>query len=258
MFQSQAVLTSTSELGQFARGLEGLSKLGKPSAALSSTLHDPIPLGEEQEAIGGEGNLRFKVTRVSSAGIQELRFIELNVSSSTIRFLQQKSSISSKAVYSSEILVISQISQMDRCASDPHRLLLMFFGAVQDPLDLIFMDKATRDIFCDMIVSLNPGIVQKASHLLRIANWIPDKSAKKCMRCLKKFNLSTRKHHCRSCGYVVCSDCSEHVAVLPNMGYNSPVRVCDACFISITDARVNENVGQTPSKNVGFFGFVNW
>jgi hypothetical protein len=58
------------------------------------------------------------------------------------------------------------------------------------------------------------------------------------MRCPRKFNFTFRKHHCRSCGFVVCANCSEHIAVIPDLGYDAPVRVCDNCFASIKDSRV--------------------
>lgn len=36
--------------------------------------------------------------------------------------------------------------------------------------------------------------------------WIPSSAVGRCQRCEKKFGLLVRKHHCRSCGLVVCRD----------------------------------------------------
>eukprot|EP00045_Choanoeca_perplexa_P001621 m.20937 g.20937 ORF g.20937 m.20937 type:complete len:294 (+) comp11072_c0_seq1:67-948(+) len=61
-------------------------------------------------------------------------------------------------------------------------------------------------------------------------NWVPDTEADVCMNCMKTtFSALKRRHHCRSCGNVVCSGCSSKRKVLPNLGAK-PVRVCDPCF----------------------------
>lgn len=39
----------------------------------------------------------------------------------------------------------------------------------------------------------------------RIVKWEPDAEARKCRVCAASFSLSTRKHHCRLCGRIVCS-----------------------------------------------------
>mmetsp|Transcript_34154 Transcript_34154/g.80547 ORF Transcript_34154/g.80547 Transcript_34154/m.80547 type:complete len:343 (+) Transcript_34154:185-1213(+) len=70
--------------------------------------------------------------------------------------------------------------------------------------------------------------------------WQPDSEADKCsiFVCQKKFAewtlLKSQRHHCRSCGRVVCHACSTGTRVLlPPRGERGPakaVRVCDACL----------------------------
>uniref|UniRef100_A0A182NKW3 RUN and FYVE domain-containing protein 2 n=1 Tax=Anopheles dirus TaxID=7168 RepID=A0A182NKW3_9DIPT len=65
--------------------------------------------------------------------------------------------------------------------------------------------------------------------------WTPDKIVSKCTGCDKEFSMTRRKHHCRNCGKIFCSSCSEHVATLTpdqqQTGNGSkPVRVCDYCW----------------------------
>ena len=49
-------------------------------------------------------------------------------------------------------------------------------------------------------------------------------------RCHNTFWLGRRRHHCRSCGNLVCGDCSSNSLPLPAEQLYHPVRICDACF----------------------------
>ncbi|GME85185.1 unnamed protein product [Ambrosiozyma monospora] len=46
------------------------------------------------------------------------------------------------------------------------------------------------------------------------SHWKPDSSATKCLNCKTNFTLLRRKHHCRRCGYIFCSDCLTQTANL--------------------------------------------
>eukprot|EP00013_Stygamoeba_regulata_P025271 CAMPEP_0177650528 /NCGR_PEP_ID=MMETSP0447-20121125/11992_1 /TAXON_ID=0 /ORGANISM="Stygamoeba regulata, Strain BSH-02190019" /LENGTH=93 /DNA_ID=CAMNT_0019153407 /DNA_START=412 /DNA_END=693 /DNA_ORIENTATION=+ len=65
--------------------------------------------------------------------------------------------------------------------------------------------------------------------------WVPDSNAAACKCCDAAFSLTTRRHHCRNCGEVVCSSCSQKFIALPQFGITEPVRVCKDCFPSRTD-----------------------
>jgi len=64
--------------------------------------------------------------------------------------------------------------------------------------------------------------------------WMEDDSVQKCVQCKSKFNLLTRKHHCRSCGKIYCADCTNNMLSLPQYGYIKPVRVCDTCVSKLS------------------------
>lgn len=51
-----------------------------------------------------------------------------------------------------------------------------------------------------------------------------------CQECRSKFSLTSRKHHCRSCGRSLCSACSSNDIPIIKFQLNKPVRVCDTCF----------------------------
>ncbi|EDV21990.1 uncharacterized protein TRIADDRAFT_29458 [Trichoplax adhaerens] len=48
--------------------------------------------------------------------------------------------------------------------------------------------------------------------------------------------IGFRQHHCRKCGIAVCAKCSENTSVMPSLGFEFPVRVCNDCYETITDA----------------------
>ena len=57
----------------------------------------------------------------------------------------------------------------------------------------------------------NEGLVETIFEILCIKNsWKKDLEIKKCENCKKEFNFLLRKHHCRCCGLIFCSECSKY------------------------------------------------
>jgi len=72
------------------------------------------------------------------------------------------------------------------------------------------------------------------------AVWVPDAEANICMCCKKtQFSMLIRRHHCRSCGAVVCGVCSSKKFLLPQQS-SKPVRVCNTCYDRLSNAVKNE------------------
>lgn len=63
--------------------------------------------------------------------------------------------------------------------------------------------------------------------------WEPDHVVNRCPSCDHEFCLMRRKHHCRSCGRIFCSDCSNQEMPVPNEQLYDPVRVCSECFSAL-------------------------
>lgn len=90
---------------------------------------------------------------------------------------------------------------------------------------------AAREACCAFVRSCRPSVAILSNLLERAPQWMPDNTSSHCTRCTEPFTMFTRrKHHCRSCGSLVCGSCSEKEAVIPDLGYHKPVRVCDSCF----------------------------
>lgn len=60
--------------------------------------------------------------------------------------------------------------------------------------------------------------------------WIVDEDINTCMICDREFGFFLRKHHCRSCGNVVCYICSPDFVVIEEMIELGEQRVCIQCY----------------------------
>ena len=67
-----------------------------------------------------------------------------------------------------------------------------------------------------------------------VDHWVKDEAAESCLDCRVKFTFVERKHHCRNCGGVFCSSCSQYKKEIPRMKIHQPVRVCKACLESLS------------------------
>jgi hypothetical protein len=67
--------------------------------------------------------------------------------------------------------------------------------------------------------------------------WVNDLAAPLCHACRKSFSFWTRRHHCRSCGVVVCGSCSSRR--LPCVG-GGRARVCNDCAVAVDEPMPSE------------------
>lgn len=74
----------------------------------------------------------------------------------------------------------------------------------------------------------------KEADAMFTADTAPDwADGKVCHRCRVEFSFTQRKHHCRNCGQIFCSQCSMKQCPLPKYGIEKDVRVCDGCYTSL-------------------------
>lgn len=76
--------------------------------------------------------------------------------------------------------------------------------------------------------------VDVSASWVKNADWVKDESAKSCYLCSKEFGLFRRKHHCRNCGNLACSECSENMVLIPDSTYTGRERCCDDCYNLLT------------------------
>ena len=80
--------------------------------------------------------------------------------------------------------------------------------------------------------------------------WVPDAEAPNCMICSTKFTVVKRRHHCRSCGKVLCSNCCGDKYRLVYME-GKEGRVCTPCKTVLERLDRAEKDGITPSLGHG-------
>ncbi|GMF65188.1 unnamed protein product [Phytophthora lilii] len=73
----------------------------------------------------------------------------------------------------------------------------------------------------------------RESPYLTSENWV--KNRKSCSVCQGKFSMSRRKHHCRLCGDVACSKCSEVHQIKLGKAGKCPFRICVNCERGVDD-----------------------
>ncbi|KAJ3452863.1 1-phosphatidylinositol 3-phosphate 5-kinase-related [Anaeramoeba flamelloides] len=66
--------------------------------------------------------------------------------------------------------------------------------------------------------------------LVEKTNWLSDSSYTHCVMCYYQFTTRRRRHHCRYCGILYCSNCSNNTFLFSNSETTQSQRVCNACF----------------------------
>ncbi len=90
------------------------------------------------------------------------------------------------------------------------------------------------------------------------SHWKPDSSSTSCSLCYKPFTWLERRHHCRRCGLIFCS---EHVENYIQLDYNAEFlkdeesngslqKVCDSCFDDYRIFRENSYNISNHSKEI--------
>lgn len=71
--------------------------------------------------------------------------------------------------------------------------------------------------------------------------WVPDKTCVACPTCSKKFTFMKRKHHCRLCGGLHCTDCAPKSAAVEGEE-DDLVRICGKCVKKVLEAEATKKL----------------
>lgn len=88
-----------------------------------------------------------------------------------------------------------------------------------------------------------PNVLKRISNLLALKSnslqdysdtelkqyWMPDSVSKECYECCEKFTTFRRRHHCRVCGQIFCSQCCGQQIPGKIFGCTGDLRVCTYC-----------------------------
>ncbi|CAG5098385.1 Oidioi.mRNA.OKI2018_I69.XSR.g15620.t1.cds [Oikopleura dioica] len=107
----------------------------------------------------------------------------------------------------------------------------------------------------------------------KIVFWVPDSDVPICMNCGLSFGIQSalllsRRHHCRTCGALVCTDCCQQLrydalaeAISAELNSelvdpNAAVRVCEFCFLEI--AKIGTKTSHKESESIIFKVYARW
>jgi len=154
--------------------------------------------------------------------------------------------------------------------------------------DLTSFFSQKRSSIQNSVSSRPSSLATKVSNLLSLAHlaeverrveeqkivfWVPDSDVPICMNCGLSFGLQSalalaRRHHCRTCGALVCTDCCQQMlyhALAEVLGTeldpelvdpNSAVRVCEFCFLEI--AKIATKSSAKESESILFKVYARW
>jgi hypothetical protein len=67
------------------------------------------------------------------------------------------------------------------------------------------------------------------SNLYHNVGWVLNNDIENCMVC-GTYLSTLSKHHCKSCGNILCEICSSSTAIISGLESCGELRVCDMCF----------------------------
>uniref|UniRef100_T1J0G3 FYVE-type domain-containing protein n=1 Tax=Strigamia maritima TaxID=126957 RepID=T1J0G3_STRMM len=133
----------------------------------------------------------FEATPTNDNSFSDFQFVNYEVP-------QELGATSSHTDYFKEI----RSSRLDRYVFETNKLLIRLDKLISDaPLD-----PATRKNYEKSVVY-----------------WVSDNDVRLCPGCGRRFNIGRRRHHCRLCGSIMCSHCSDFILFTKAKKLTSPV-----------------------------------
>lgn len=93
-------------------------------------------------------------------------------------------------------------------------------------------------------------IRRQVSFVYQAPVWIPDHVSTSCMQCKQLFTFYKRRHHCRSCGNLICSNCLSSTFVVPGIDTNRIMKACSSCMNRIKSDGLLEVLEEVDSDSI--------
>ncbi|XP_066249810.1 1-phosphatidylinositol 3-phosphate 5-kinase isoform X1 [Euwallacea similis] len=109
-----------------------------------------------------------------------------------------------------------------------------------------------------------PNVLKRISNLLALKTnnlqdyadtelkqyWMPDSVSKECYECSERFTTFRRRHHCRVCGQIFCSQCCYQQIPGKIFGCTGDLRVCTYCCKVVLSYLQSSNFGANLSADL--------
>ncbi|KAG9392689.1 RhoGEF domain [Carpediemonas membranifera] len=142
-----------------------------------------------------------------------------------------------------------QGAQVQTSADDPTAILIL---TEKKSIQLFGPDQLSTETWVQHIEATIAALPKTDARGLAPV-WQSDKEKDCCPSCGRKFTLTFRRHHCRSCGALACKTCSRGRVVLEHLS-DKPQRVCMDCFKRMAPeeaaAQETEAAAGTPSLSL--------
>ena len=112
------------------------------------------------------------------------------------------------------------------------------FGDTKKHLLAVYIDPESEQLSASVPSETTQKFAQDAD---RKEFWMPDKYCKVCYGCEDSFTMYRRRHHCRMCGQVFCSPCSNFYIDGSLINLQGPVRSCRLCYDQLFERTNREN-----------------
>ncbi|KAH0785728.1 FYVE zinc finger family protein [Histomonas meleagridis] len=142
------------------------------------------------------------------------------------------------------MLMIPSVYNLSYLRVDPkgyNNMSSIYFYAPQKSFILYFQTKEERDSWHKELTDAISNAQINGKNVYEEAPiWVPDIVSDICMRCGAQLGFFNRKHHCRVCGKIMCSECVSKRFVIKRIS-QMPSKVCFECYDKLVEKNNNNN-----------------
>lgn len=202
---------------------------------------EPSAMIETVEPETGEPEENLKVPEEPTEAIEEQSEIqEISVLSENVT--EQRESSVSEAQEAVEPSNVNEPALTPQTEQDP----VLSTSSTDESTSIQNLPSQSNEDF-SINESNSTGSLTSAPDLGRVPPyWIPDNMTNQCMHCDTKFSMIKRRHHCRACGLLLCSNCCSEKFLLHYLGTEQ--RICRTCHETLVKAQHQQPRNPNPAN----------